>query len=1400
MNGYFNSALDSQTSAQNSNLLFSATNGEYMGSMFNTILDESPTTAYMGYMDLQDAKDQYTTTSEVLDPEAANEKYGIKGHLKFDSPIPEKAAQLMNQRKYGEMYRAQVLEQGTTAQAIGGFGVGLAATLVDPLNIAAMFIPVVGEARVGKFVSNPVARRLLTGAIDGGITIGGLQGLTAGLLTEYQADYTMASALRDTAMGAVLGGVLHAGAGAIGDIRLKQSLKNTLPTAVPEETFNRLMSYAKSVEKGPGEEVFQCHECMQELVKNLKNEPEEVLKDLRIYEWDELAWDKVAQKIKDSGINFDNNEIQALLNDISDGTLNGHSWAEYRGEVIDPYLSDLGVPQKDINDLSKFLGKIYEDSGISPRTYGNGIAIVRDPQQVTAGPVQNVLLRVEPETVSKLQAHAAADLNSGKPVSSPENLVGFDKNLIKAEAESRAGVAPDANPVIDPIAPSSSGEKPAFYNPDFKFSQDVKAFKTRQFKEKPITEEVTPGTKPKERRDFDQYNELQTLRTQYDDGEITPSDFVFELKSKLLSQEYDGDEAILRAIEKYEKEAEQDLKDWGMLENEASKEIPNIVKELEKFLDKKQDFVSSKIYTGNIESAKNILDKYPEPDKLPDDFKKTLDNFFLESFRLFMGKPGEAKLENIHAEYLDIIDPQTEAYVREAGTSLKAEDFGKDAGDWLETTWQDMMDELDLTNIPDQGEQLDFKVLRDISNRKKILNSLSAANMDPEWYTENYLNFVEDYKKKTTSLSKTLKKKLGREPSENEVKSAVEDAFINKPSNPGRILGDLIVDLWSRQEYARVLSEADSSYKIPKAIQNSEKISMSNFADIYIKFHEVVYDVNFAEATDKSHLAVNTLSLKSALQKAGQAKDAIAKIEKDLSDYLNQENKPVDEVYQKARDFLKSWIKKYEKTAESPGKIEKVKKKRIYPPKGYSLVKPEIRSREVKVTPNVMGMATQMFGESEKFRSVVFNDSKLDFEHLFQPRGLITYEQTQQFIANNHVLYGAHSGEFNRVEGKTIIDEEFVRNVWDFLLSLGIKESDIDSEILKSNYKKNGNPLGGIQSTMLPLKGNLSDYILTFSSGPKKLKKPEERALFNIGFDFGGVTTVPIKYKDIPLNDQFDPRVFRVAVTERILTVDEYFLLQRFVTKDKMPMDVALDRVKNTSKVQLENIITKSKKVQNEYNDFRKEVFKDLATKLIIANLPVEDLHLDNVGLKIPKLGFDEPRDVLVMDKGGAIGRTPEEIYDMTVSRVDDPEGSLMDPETKNKIIDEAVKSRMMADYKNRLKDEENAALRRKLSELEEKLKTKSNEKTWWQPGDNVPSEVKADEIISQVKLSTPEDLAQDIQKITSDTQDFINTFKNEMSDADLEKLKQFDEAAKQAETAKQGFIQAAICVIRNLL
>lgn len=168
----------------------------------------------------------------IDDAKARVKQESLEGHLTLpnQSSIKSPVLDLMIQDAHEQRDRQVAIQQGPQGflpDALGAI-TSIGAGMIDPLNIAAFSIPVVGEARWGKIIASAgdsmLARAGLNagrGAVQGAVGTAALQPLDWWYATRDGQDYTMADALKSIALGAGMGAAAHAGFGAIGDIRAR---------------------------------------------------------------------------------------------------------------------------------------------------------------------------------------------------------------------------------------------------------------------------------------------------------------------------------------------------------------------------------------------------------------------------------------------------------------------------------------------------------------------------------------------------------------------------------------------------------------------------------------------------------------------------------------------------------------------------------------------------------------------------------------------------------------------------------------------------------------------------------------------------------------------------------------------------------------------------------------------------------------------------------------------------------------------------------------------------------------------------------------------------------------------------------------------------------------------------
>lgn len=206
------------------------TSGRVLGATFGQQLSDNPfarlvrDTPSEGILGTDEASG-ITPPAPTLSPEEATAKYGMPG-LKFDRPVTEDMAQSLREVHHNDQLRSDILARSDgslLASAPARIAVSLAAGLLDPMNIAAGLVPVIGEARGAALIAratSAVSRagvRAGIGAAEGAAGMTLLEPLNYSLDHAESNDWTMGEAVRNIAMGSVFGSVLHVGGGILKD-------------------------------------------------------------------------------------------------------------------------------------------------------------------------------------------------------------------------------------------------------------------------------------------------------------------------------------------------------------------------------------------------------------------------------------------------------------------------------------------------------------------------------------------------------------------------------------------------------------------------------------------------------------------------------------------------------------------------------------------------------------------------------------------------------------------------------------------------------------------------------------------------------------------------------------------------------------------------------------------------------------------------------------------------------------------------------------------------------------------------------------------------------------------------------------------------------------------------------
>lgn len=192
------------------------------------------------YFDLVKARQmEISQNNEPVPREELNKKYSELG-LFFEDDEFQSVVDIMVKEKKEERDRQSIIERGPKGSwnpFKSGFyvgaakvGTGLAVSLADPFNIAASFIPVVGQNRFAYMAARTSLRtaRLAKGAIEGAVGATILEPIVYNVAQKLQADYDLTDSLLNVTFGTVIGGGLHVGIGKLKDINTTKKFNERL--------------------------------------------------------------------------------------------------------------------------------------------------------------------------------------------------------------------------------------------------------------------------------------------------------------------------------------------------------------------------------------------------------------------------------------------------------------------------------------------------------------------------------------------------------------------------------------------------------------------------------------------------------------------------------------------------------------------------------------------------------------------------------------------------------------------------------------------------------------------------------------------------------------------------------------------------------------------------------------------------------------------------------------------------------------------------------------------------------------------------------------------------------------------------------------------------------------------
>ncbi|WP_434569157.1 hypothetical protein [Pseudomonas sp. Z3-8] len=227
--------------------------GEVFGSGFDNDLSQTPSASLIRMEELAEQEQgramvmgpesylapdagRAAPDTPMLDAQVARERVAGMGlDIKIpDQGIREGALEVLVNRHREQAARQQVAARAANGTLPARLAASLAASLLDPLNIASAFVPVVGPARYASMLgraSGPLGRagvRVGVGAVEGAVGAAIIEPLPLIAANMDQTEYGLSDSLANIALGGVLGGGLHSVGGAVSD-----ALRRRIATETP---------------------------------------------------------------------------------------------------------------------------------------------------------------------------------------------------------------------------------------------------------------------------------------------------------------------------------------------------------------------------------------------------------------------------------------------------------------------------------------------------------------------------------------------------------------------------------------------------------------------------------------------------------------------------------------------------------------------------------------------------------------------------------------------------------------------------------------------------------------------------------------------------------------------------------------------------------------------------------------------------------------------------------------------------------------------------------------------------------------------------------------------------------------------------------------------------------------
>ena len=192
----------------------------------------------------------YQSSNTYLNRDELNKQYAGLG-LNFTEDTREGVVDYIVERKNLDNKRANILARGPSGKLAKSFFFleSLGTSFLDPINIGASFVPIVGQARFAAMVarSGKNIARMKKGFREGLVGNAMVEPIVYGVAKAEQADYGAYDAITNIALGGFIGSAAHVGFGRIGDFLAEKRGKPNIYQklgAISPENQRQLLDYS----------------------------------------------------------------------------------------------------------------------------------------------------------------------------------------------------------------------------------------------------------------------------------------------------------------------------------------------------------------------------------------------------------------------------------------------------------------------------------------------------------------------------------------------------------------------------------------------------------------------------------------------------------------------------------------------------------------------------------------------------------------------------------------------------------------------------------------------------------------------------------------------------------------------------------------------------------------------------------------------------------------------------------------------------------------------------------------------------------------------------------------------------------------------------------------------------